>query len=161
MNKPEIDSAVSAMCAYTKVSGTCRRLLKRQLCTNPCIDKVVHSLLSTDDSRRDYETLFSVVPPRDVSTVIADTSDLDKLKNAVLYHVHGIDILKEVKDSQVDYIVKLFHRLASAVHPFCHVRELEIEMEGFEKVKPKFAARSPPPRRPRNRSEPASRQSRK
>jgi hypothetical protein len=111
----------------------------------------VHSLLSTDDSRRDYETLFSVVPPRDVSTVIADTPDLDKLKNAVLYHVHGIDILKEVKDSQVDYIVKLFHRLASAVHPFCHVRELEIEMEGFEKVKPKFAARSPPPRRPRNR----------
>jgi hypothetical protein len=89
--------------------------------------------------------------------VIADTPDLDKLKNAVLYHVHGIDILKEVKDSQVDYIVKLFHRLASAVHPFCHVRELEIEMEGFEKVKPKFVARSPPPRRPRNRGEPASR----
>tara|TARA_Y100000389_G_scaffold157097_1_gene158145 strand:- start:271 stop:735 length:465 start_codon:yes stop_codon:yes gene_type:complete len=153
MNKPEIDSAVSAMCAYTKVSGTCRRLLKRQLCANPCIDKVVHSLLSTDDSRRDYETLFSVVPPRDLSTVIADTPDPAKLKNAVVYHVHGIDILKEVKDSQVDYIVKLFYRLASVVHPF-HAGEVATEtetLEGFEKVKPKFVARSPPPRRPQTR----------
>ena len=150
MYKPDIDSAVSAICAYTKVSGTCRRLLKRQLCADPCIDKVVHSLLSTDDARRDYETLFSVVPPRDVSSVIADTPMAADLKSAVLYHVHGIDILKKVKDSKVDYIVKLFHKLASTIHPFLS-DEKDLDLASFENVKPsptrQFVARSPPPPR--------------
>lgn len=118
MQKPEIDSTVSALCAYTRVSNTQRRLLKRELCTNPCIDKVISNLFTTDESRNEFDTLFSVISPRDVSTVIADSKNLGELKDSVEYHIHGIDILKAVNDSQVEYMSKMFYKLCEIIHPF-------------------------------------------
>jgi hypothetical protein len=118
MQKPEIDSTVSALCAYTRVSITHRRLLKRELCTNPCIDKVISDLFNTDESRNEYDTMFSVISPRDVSTVIADSKNLRELKDAVEYYIHGIEILKAVKDSQVEYMARMFYKLCKIIHPF-------------------------------------------
>ena len=118
MKKTEIDSVMSALCAYTKINAACRRLLKRQLCSNPCIDHVIHKLLNTDESRREYETLFSIVPPREMSSVVSESDSLKELRGAVDYHIHGIELLKEVTDLQVDYMTRLFFKMAEAVHPF-------------------------------------------
>jgi hypothetical protein len=170
MKKTDIDSVMSALCAYTKVSATSRRLLKRQLCTNPCIDHVVHKLLNTDESRREYETLFSIVSPREMSSVISEADSSRELRGAVDYHIHGIELLRKVPDAQVDYMTRLFFKLASAVHPY-YLNETSLSEETalaeFETVAPapapakparglapakrsaKFAVRSPPP--PRNK----------
>jgi hypothetical protein len=155
MKKTEIDSVVSALCAYTKVTATCRRLLKRQLCTNACIDQAIHKFLHTDESRREYETLFSIVPPRDFSSVVSEADSLEELKSAVDYHIHGIELLKEVSDAQVDYMTRLFYKLASAIYPFY---EDDAFLDEFKPVvserakgkgkggkKTTFAVRSPPP----------------
>jgi|DEB0MinimDraft_6_1074348.scaffolds.fasta_scaffold08523_2 hypothetical protein len=157
MKKTEIDSMVSALCAYTKVTATCRRLLKRQLCTNACIDQAIHKFLHTDESRREYETLFSIVPPRDFSSVVSEADSLEELKSAVDYHIHGIELLKEVSDAQVDYMTRLFYKLASAIYPFY---EDDAFLDEFKPVvserakgkgkgkggkKTTFAVRSPPP----------------
>ncbi len=165
MKKTEIDSVVSALCAYTKVTATCRRLLKRQLCTNACIDHAIHKFLHTDESRREYETLFSIVPPRDFSSVVSEADSLEELKSAVDYHIHGIELLKEVSDAQVDYMTRLFYKLASVIYPFYedasrHREADDAFLDDFKPVvserakgkgkgkggkKTTFAVRSPPP----------------
>jgi hypothetical protein len=118
MQKPEIDSAVSALCAYVRVSSTNRRLLKRELCTNKCVEKVVSELLNTDEGRTEYDTLFSVVSPREISTVIAESKTLADLKDSIEYYVHGIEILRSVPDAQVEYMTRMFYKLCSIIHPF-------------------------------------------
>ena len=118
MQKPEIDSTISALCAYTRVSSADRRLLKRELCSNPCIDKVISELLTRDEKRQEYDTMFSVISPRDVSTVITDSKNLRELKDSVEYYIHGVDILKAVRDSQVDYMSRMFYKLCEIIHPF-------------------------------------------
>jgi hypothetical protein len=118
MQKPEIDSTISALCAYTRVSNANRRLLKRELCTNPCIDRVISDLFTGDDKRQEYDTMFSVISPRDVSTVITDSKNLRELKDSVDYYIHGVDILKAVRDSQVDYMSRMFYKLCEIIHPF-------------------------------------------
>lgn len=118
MQKPEIDSTVSALCAYTRVSSQARRLLKRELCTNPCIDKVISELFTTDEKRQEYDTMFSVISPRDVSTVITDSKNLRGLKDSVEYYIHGVDILKAVREEKVDYISRMFYKLCEIIHPF-------------------------------------------
>jgi len=118
MHKPEIDSAVSALCAYVRVSSANRRLLKRELCTNKCVEKVVSELLNTDEGRTEYDTLFSVVSPREISTVIAESKTLADLKDSIEYYVHGIEILRSVPDAQVEYMTRMFYKLCSIIHPF-------------------------------------------
>jgi hypothetical protein len=137
MKKTEIDSTLCALQAYVKLSPTCRRLLKRELChNNDCISEIVHDLLETDQARMEYDTLFSLVAPRDICTVITDSSTLSELKESVEYHIHGIELLKQVSDSKVDYMIKLFYKLSSIVWPYYTARDKRI-------------ARSPPPPRKR------------
>jgi hypothetical protein len=75
-------------------------------------------LLNTDEGRTEYDTLFSVVSPREISTVIADSKTLSDLKDSIEYYVHGIEILRSVPDAQVEYMTRMFYKLCSIIHPF-------------------------------------------
>ena len=51
-------------------------------------------------------------------TVITDSKNLRGLKDSVEYYIHGVDILKAVREEKVDYISRMFYKLCEIIHPF-------------------------------------------
>jgi len=136
MKKTELDSALSALRAYLKVSQEHRRLLKRELCRNKYIEKALTTFMHDEETRSEYDTLFELIPPRNMCTVISGAKTSAELKESVDYHIHGIELLSQVDDSKIDYMARLFYNLAITFH----------ESKSSAKI-----ARSPPLRRKASR----------
>ena len=90
-----------------------------------------------EETRSEYDTLFELIPPRNMCTVISGAKTSAELKESVDYHIHGIELLSQVDDSKIDYMARLFYDLASTFHE-----------SGKSSAK---IARSPPPRRKASR----------
>jgi hypothetical protein len=134
--KKSIDATVRALCGYATTDLQTRRLLKKQLCQDVCIETVITTLFTTDKQRDEYVTLFEVVSPKDLSRIVWESSTIDELTDVVEYHVDSVDILKNLTENQLVYMTKLLYNLVKIIHKFKFVPRI-----------PKKIARSPPPPR--------------
>lgn len=141
--KKRTETLIKAFQGFFLAKESVRKMIKRQLCSDPCFAYIYKKLSDDSTTLKTYSLLLEIVSARDLTELIHQAKSRKTLKDLLEYYFEGLDICRDLSDEKVNYLNDLLFDFSHHIYTFhCYYEKQQKELSAETEVQTEVPRRS-------------------